>query len=63
MTRAMVGVMGDMADTVEGIGQLYIQKPFWRQLLAECEDPLQDDQLRETARWAREKIMMRTGGQ
>ena len=55
--------MGDMADTVEGIGQLYIQKPFWRQLLAECEDPLQDDQLRETARWAREKIMMRTGGQ
>ena len=40
-----------------------IEKPFWRQLLAECEDPLQDDQLRETARWAREKIMMRTGGQ
>ena len=63
VTRAMVGVMGDMADTMEGIGQLYMQKPFWRQLLAECEDPLQDDQLRETARWAREKIMMRTGGQ
>ena len=63
VTRAMVGVMGDMADTMEGIGQLYMQKPFWRQLLAECEDPLQDIQLRETAQWAREKIMMRTGGQ
>ena len=63
VTRAMVGVMGDMADTMEGIGQLYMQKPFWVQLLAECEDQYQDNQLRETARWAREKITMRTGGQ
>ena len=63
VTRAMVGVMGDMADTMDGIGELYMQKPFWRQLLAECEDPAgDDDQLRETARWAREKILMRTGG-
>jgi len=63
VTRAMVGVMGDMADTMDGIGPLYMEKSFWRALLAECEDPGQDDQLRETAKWAREKIMMRTGGQ
>jgi importin subunit beta-1 len=64
VTRAMVGVMGDMADTMDGIGQLYMEKPFWRELLRECEDPAGDDeQLRETARWAREKILQRTGGQ
>ena len=31
VTRAMVGVMGDMADTMDGIGQLYSQKTFWKQ--------------------------------
>ena len=61
VTRAMVGVMGDMADTMEGIGQLYAQKPFWKQLLQECIND-EDEQLRETARWAQEKILMRTGG-
>jgi hypothetical protein len=30
----MVGVMGDMADTMDGIGPLYMEKPFWRTLLA-----------------------------
>jgi len=34
VTRAMVGVMGDMADTMDGIGPLYMEKPFWRTLLA-----------------------------
>lgn len=64
VTRAMVGVMGDMADTMDGIGQLFMEKPFWRDLLRECEDPAgDDDQLRETARWAREQILQRTGGQ
>jgi importin subunit beta-1 len=52
VTRAMVGVMGDMADTMEEIGPLYLAKPFWRDLLRDCEDPEgDDDQLRETARW------------
>ena len=64
VTRAMVGVMGDMADTMDGIGQLFMDKPFWRDLLRECEDPAgDDDQLRETAMWAREKILQTTGGQ
>ena len=61
LTRAMVGVMGDMADTMEGIGQLYAQKPFWKQLLQECIND-EDEQLRETARWAQVAILMRTGG-
>ena len=61
LTRAMVGVMGDMADTMDGIGQLYSQKTFWKQLLQECMDPNQDSSLQETARWAHEKIMQRVG--
>ena len=61
VTRAMVGVMGDMADTMDGIGQLYARKPFWRQLLQECADPNQDEQLRETALWAHGKITQRVG--
>ena len=61
VTRAMVGVMGDMADTMDGIGQLYARKPFWRQLLQECADPNQDEQLRETANWAHGKITQRVG--
>ena len=63
VTRTMVGVMGDMADTMEGIGQLFMDKPFWRDLLRECEDPAGDDeQLKETAIWARQKILQTTGG-
>ena len=61
VTRAMVGVMGDMADTMDGIGQLYSQKTFWKQLLQECMDQNQDSSLQETARWAHEKIMQRVG--
>ena len=26
----MVGVMGDMADTMEQIGPLFVEKPFWK---------------------------------
>jgi importin subunit beta-1 len=59
VTRAMVGVMGDMAETMDGIGALYAQKSFWRELLQECTEPSQDDQLRETARWAHEMITRR----
>jgi len=61
VTRAMVGVMGDMADTMDGIGALYAQKTFWKDLLQECMDPNQDVSLQETARWANEKIMGRVG--
>ena len=61
VTRAMVGVMGDMADTMEGVGELFKQNMFWVELIRECEDQYQDQQLRDTAQWAKGKITMRVG--
>ena len=61
VTRAMVGVMGDMADTMDGVGELFKQHTFWVELIRECEDQYQDQQLRDTAQWAKGKIQMRVG--
>ena len=61
VTRAMVGVMGDMADTMDGVGELFKQNMFWVELIRECEDQYQDQQLRDTAQWAKGKITMRVG--
>lgn len=61
VTRAMVGVMGDMADTMDGVGELFKQNMFWVDLIRECEDQYQDQQLRDTAQWAKGKITMRVG--
>ena len=52
----MVGVMGDMADTMDGVGELFKQHTFWVELIRECEDQYQDQQLRDTAQWAKGKI-------
>jgi importin subunit beta-1 len=56
VTRAMIGVLGDMADMIDGMGAVFQQHPFWQQLLAECSDSHQDAQLQETAQWAGQKI-------
>ena len=52
VTRAMVGVMGDMADTMAGRPASSTCKPFWRQPLRSARIPSADDSARETALWA-----------
>ena len=51
VTRSMVGVLGDMADTIDGVGQLFLQHTFYREFLRQCQSS-SDDQLRDTAQWA-----------
>jgi importin subunit beta-1 len=58
VTRSMVGVLGDMADTMEQIGPLFVQKPFYRQFLMECANS-SDAALRDTANWAMTRIAAR----
>lgn len=56
VTKAAIGVLGDLADTLGGIAaQLFVQHPFYRDFIEEC---LQSDdpQIKDTAEWAQSRI-------
>jgi importin subunit beta-1 len=55
VTRSMVGVLGDMADTIDQIGPLFAQRPFYKGFLKECQQS-NDASLRDTANWAAARI-------
>ena len=55
VTRSMVGVLGDMADTIDQIGPLFAQRPFYKDFLKECQQS-NDASLRDTANWAAARI-------
>ena len=55
VTRSMVGVLGDIAATISGVGPVFAQRPFYKDFLRRCASD-QDDKLRETAQWAMSAI-------
>ena len=61
VTRSMVGVLGDMADTINGVGPAFAQRPFYDAFLRDCASS-SDGSLRDTASWALERIRRRVNG-
>eukprot|EP00897_Mesotaenium_endlicherianum_P002367 jgi/Mesen1/2158/ME000152S01245 len=56
VTKAAVGVMGDLADTLGApAAQLFAQRLFYRDFIEECVQS-EDPQLKDTAEWARSRI-------
>ncbi len=52
MTKAAIGVMGDLADTLgPSAAPLFLQTVFYKDFLDECTSS-DDQQLKETAEWA-----------
>ena len=56
VTRNMVALLGDMADTMDGIGELFREKTFYQALFQELHS---DDNFDSTLNWARERIAQR----
>jgi len=56
VTKNAVWVLGDLADTLENVGPLFHEKPFYQKFLGECS---QNNSLKDTAQWALERISMR----
>ena len=50
VTRNMVALLGDMADTMDGIGELFREKTFYQALFQELHS---DDNFDSTLNWAR----------
>eukprot|EP00271_Cylindrocystis_brebissonii_P014951 TRINITY_DN366_c1_g1_i1.p1 TRINITY_DN366_c1_g1~~TRINITY_DN366_c1_g1_i1.p1 ORF type:complete len:871 (+),score=159.24 TRINITY_DN366_c1_g1_i1:222-2834(+) len=62
VTKAAVGVMGDLADTLGmACGPLFQQYQFYREFIEDC-SALDDQQLKETAQWAQSRIAATMGG-
>lgn len=61
VTRSMVGVLGDMADTMDHLGPLFVQRPFYKKFLNDCQNS-DDSSLCDTARWAAGRIADRIDG-
>jgi len=61
VTRSMVGVLGDMADTIDGVGPAFAQRPFYDSFLRDCSSS-SDENLRNTASWALGRIRARVNG-
>ena len=61
VTRSMVGVLGDMADTINSVGPAFAQRPFYDAFLRDCASS-SDGSLRDTASWALERIRGRVNG-
>jgi importin subunit beta-1 len=52
VTKAAIGVMGDLADTLgPSASPLFLQTVFYKDFLDECTSS-DDQQLKETAEWA-----------
>eukprot|EP00192_Tetraselmis_astigmatica_P009547 CAMPEP_0117667886 /NCGR_PEP_ID=MMETSP0804-20121206/11224_1 /TAXON_ID=1074897 /ORGANISM="Tetraselmis astigmatica, Strain CCMP880" /LENGTH=890 /DNA_ID=CAMNT_0005475679 /DNA_START=134 /DNA_END=2806 /DNA_ORIENTATION=+ len=55
VTKAAVGLLGDVASNVQGIGVTFKAKTFYGQLIQDCSTS-SDESLARTARWARDMI-------
>jgi importin subunit beta-1 len=52
VTKAAIGVLGDLADTLKGsVAPLFQQRTFWREFADECLQN-EDYRIKETAQWA-----------
>ena len=56
----MVGVLGDMADTINGVGPAFAQRPFYDAFLRDCASS--SGGVTDTASWALERIRGRVHG-
>jgi importin subunit beta-1 len=60
VTRNMIALLGDMADTMDGIGELFKEKTFYQALFQELHSQSSDDtNFDSTLHWASERIALR----
>ena len=60
VTRNMIALLGDMADTMDGIGELFKEKTFYQALFQELHSQSSDDtNFDSTLHWASERIAQR----
>eukprot|EP00232_Nephroselmis_pyriformis_P010626 CAMPEP_0182887156 /NCGR_PEP_ID=MMETSP0034_2-20130328/20649_1 /TAXON_ID=156128 /ORGANISM="Nephroselmis pyriformis, Strain CCMP717" /LENGTH=872 /DNA_ID=CAMNT_0025020509 /DNA_START=157 /DNA_END=2772 /DNA_ORIENTATION=- len=58
VTKLALGLLGDVADTLRtavGVGQLFVNRPFWKPFTEESMG-IDDETIRFTAKWAKEEI-------
>ena len=57
VTKNMVALLGDMADTMDGIGALFKERNFYQVLFQELnQESSGDDNFHSTLQWAHERI-------